>query len=409
MMPLVVARLKWLSRKNPGYGEDIRERFGHIPKRDDQPLWIHAVSVGETIASEPLVKLIQETHPDWPILITNTTPTGAQQAKRLFGESVTRHFAPYDTPKAIHQFLDNARPRALVVMETELWPNWISVLSRKNIPVLVANARLSEKSAAGYARLGGMAKEMMASITRVAAQYDADAQRFLQLGSAKESVFVSGNIKADIEITETDRQLAQDEKNKISSQRTPILIAASTHPGEDEIVLDSFVQLRKEYPKALLYLVPRHPERADDVELLLNQRSLGFIKRTTNKSDVTPDDTVILCDKMGELRALFGVADIAIMGGTFVDHGGHNPLEPAAWGMPIVAGPSQRNFDSLFNEMESFEALVRSERTAEALSQTLVDLLGDGQRMQKTGAAALAYIQNQRGAVDRLLAAIESL
>lgn len=409
MMPVVVGRLKWLSRKHAGYGQNLGERFGSIEARDDSPLWIHAVSVGETIASEPLVRRIQAVHPDWPILITSTTPTGAEQVRRQFGDSVDQHYAPYDLPQVIERFLERTKPRALVVMETELWPNWIRALSEKRIPVLVANARLSEKSATGYARLGSMAEEMMSSLNIVAAQYEADAKRFVDLGVPPDSVKVLGNIKADIEVRSEDREIAADARGYLRSARAPIIVAASTHPGEEEMILDALIEIRKMQPQALLYLVPRHPVRAPEIEAMLNERGMKYSQRSKNGSGVTDSRAVVLCDKMGELRGLFGVADMVLMGGTLVEHGGHNPLEPAAWGLPVIAGPSQRNFDSLFNEMESVNALIRVDASASAIAETCCALWADEQKRSATGQAALQYLENQRGATDRLLNALESL
>lgn len=409
MMPVVVGRLKWLARKNPGYGQNLGERFGYADQSDDSPIWIHAVSVGETIASEPLVRRIQQKHPEWPILITSTTPTGADQVARLFGNSVIHQYAPYDLPGVIERFLERTKPRALVVMETELWPNWIEILSKRNIPVLVANARLSEKSAAGYARLGAMAENMMSALTTVAAQYSADAQRFVELGVPQKSVKVLGNIKADIEVREEDRDLANEALRRHRSTRSPVIVAASTHPGEEEIILDALVEIRKSLPEALLYLVPRHSVRAAEVIELVEARELKFVQRSSEDYVVEDANSVVLCDKMGELRGLFGVADIVLMGGTLVEHGGHNPLEPAAWRLPVVAGPSQRNFDSLFREMEAAGALIRVNENAPDLAENLCTLWTDQTARENAGQAALDYLVAQQGAADRLLGVLEDL
>lgn len=409
MVPLVLGRLKWLARKNRGYGENISQRFGHSSPRDDAPVWIHAVSVGETIAAEPLIRSIQAAHPDWPILITNTTPTGAEQTERLFGDSVSRQYAPYDLPDVIERFTTRVRPRILIVMETELWPNWVAALSKSQIPIMIANARLSEKSAAGYARLGSMMEEMMSSLTLVAAQYQADAKRFCELGVPKDAVKVLGNIKADIQVTSADENIAAEARSRLEIERSPVLIAASTHPGEDEIILDAFQTVRKAFPEALLYLVPRHPERAKDIQNLVADSGLDFKLRSKPGDRVKSSDAVVICDQMGELRGLFGVADLVLMGGTLVDHGGHNPLEPAAWGKPVIAGPSQRNFDSLFSEMKSKGALVRVNAEASDIAAKLIELWEDEPLRKQIGQAALKYLETQRGAAARLLEAVESL
>ena len=401
MLPLVVARLKWLSRKHPDYGKNIRQRFGYAASRSDQPIWIHAVSVGETIAAAPLVNLILESHPDWPILITNTTPTGAEQTKRLFGDTVSQQYAPYDTPRAIERFIDNVNPRALVVIETELWPNWIAALSRQDIPVMIANARLSERSANGYARLGAMAEEMMSSITLVATQYQADAERYKNLGV--NAVKVLGNIKADTSVTDPDRQIAEGARERVEGERAPIIMAASTHPGEEEIVLDASEKVREEYPSALLYLAPRHVHRSEEIVKLIQDQGLNFVKRSQQDYGVTDNIQVVLCDQLGELKGLFGATDIVVMGGTLIDHGGHNPLEPAAWGLPIIAGPSQRNFDSLFSEMEAQSALLRAEANSDSIVHQIISGWQDPDRLASQGKAASAYLESQKGAAARVL------
>ena len=412
-MPVVVGRLKWLARKHPGYAQNIAQRFGRVQPRHDSPLWIHAVSVGETIAAEPLVRLIQKAHPDWPILITNTTPTGAEQSERLFGDSVSHQYAPYDVPGTVERFLDRINPRALVIMETELWPNWVAELSKRGVPSILANARMSEKSAARYARAGSMISEMMSSLSFIAAQYQNDAQRFKELGASENAVSVLGNIKADIQITEDDRRVAEAAKSDLETPRAPVIIAASTHPGEDEIILDAFQRIQGTLPEALLYLVPRHAVRAAEVEALITDRNLQFVRRsdqsTNERIKMESDHAIVLGDQMGELRALFGAADIVLMGGTLVDHGGHNPLEPAAWGLPILAGPSQRNFDSLFNEMEAKGALGRTDNASSAVANTLVSLWQDSSKRAAMSIAAADYLESQRGAATRVLEAIESL
>ena len=409
MMPLVVGRLKWLAKKHPDYDKNIGERFGRVSRRNDAPIWIHAVSVGETIAAAPLIQKLQAQHPDWPLLLTNTTPTGAEQARRLFGEGISQHYAPYDTPTAINRFLDNVRPRALVIVETELWPNWIVALGKRKIPVMVANARMSEKSAAGYARLGTMVSDMMGGLSAVAAQYTADAQRFVALGASARVVQTTGNIKADIALTDQDRRIAELAQAQCGNRRQPIILAASTHSGEDEILLDALIKLRESYPEILLYIVPRHPARADDISKLAEQRGLVSLKRSTEDVLMPERCTVIIGDQMGELRGLLGVADLVVMGGTLVDHGGHNPLEPAAWKLPVLAGPSQRNFDSLFQEMEAAGALARTSNDVDSVVSSVTNLWENPEYRVAMGEAAFSYLEGQQGAAERMLSILESL
>lgn len=411
LAPIAVARLHYLSRKHSGYRERIGQRFGYhnndetlTSDSNSKVLWLHAVSVGEVIASEPFVNALLLRYPKLKICITTMTPTGADQVVRSFFDAIEdqriqHRYAPYDLPGAIDRLITSLNPFALVIMETELWPNWIAKTFEKNLPCILINGRMSEKSARGYAKLGRLSLEMFRHIKCVSAQTEQDASRFRALGA--ENVLVTGNLKADFELGDNERVKAEELASLFGlKNREDVLIAASTHAGEDEIILDAFAGLLKEHPRIRLVLVPRHPDRSADISGLTSSKALGYRLRSQNLS-LDDEHPVVICDQLGELRVLYGLADIAIMGGTLIDHGGHNPLEPAAWSCSLVAGPSQRNFDLAFDALEQANAMLRVEADAKSLEDTLSQLLNDRQTTRSKGEAALAYLQESRGSTEK--------
>lgn len=406
LAPVAVARLYCLSGKHPGYRQNIAQRFGFsIPVRASESstktVWLHAVSVGEVIASEPFVKGLLSEHPQLKICLTTTTPTGAEQVGRSFADAVAKGriehcYAPYDVPVAVERFLDYLTPCALVVMETELWPNWIAQAAARNIPSILINGRLSEKSARGYKKLGRLAKEMMSSISCISAQTDEDASRYRDLGANR--VVVNGNLKSDFELSDSERNQAKQIADALGLEsRSNVLIAASTHKGEDGIILDAFARLRKNRSDLKLLLVPRHPDRASHIASLAKEKKIGYRLRS-EKLVLDQAHSLVICDLLGELRGLYGLASIAIMGGTLVNHGGHNPLEPAAWGLPLVAGPSQRNFNLAFSALEKAGAMLRVDSNSDAIVSTISPLLEDEAKAGSMGQAALGYLNQSRGA-----------
>ncbi len=404
--PLIVLRLVYRASKSPAYGQRIAERFGFFTGPDlSASIWIHSVSVGETIAAAPIVTRLQQQYPDTPIVVTTMTPTGSERVRALFGDSVFHVYAPYDLPGAVKRFLRRVQPKLLVIMETELWPNTLHACRQRNIPVLLANARLSAKSAAGYQRFAGLTKPMLRNLSQVVAQTQADAERFLQLGLPSNSITVSGSIKFDIEISEQLKETAAVLKSQWSHDgQRPLLLAASTHNGEDEIILEAFKQLLVTHPQLLLLLVPRHPERFDGVHSLAQQRGFNTDRRSTGK---VPDAStqVVIGDSMGELLLFYGVSDIAFVGGSLVNTGGHNILEPAAWGRPVITGESDFNFLEISALLQKQGGLKKVSDSA-ALAKCVLSLLGSEQKRTQMADAAQSVVANNRGALSQLLKAI---
>ena len=404
-LPLVWLRLQLRARKEPEYGLRQSERLGHVPDRvRSHCIWFHTVSAGETIAATPLIKQIAQEYSDQPVLVTTMTPTGSQQVVERLGDYVDHCYAPYDFSFAVERFFSRVKPRMLVLMETELWPNLIGAADAAGIPVVLINARLSARSAKGYAKVGGLTRRMLSQMSDIACQSEDHRQRFIQLGANPGRTQITGSVKFDMALPEDFSQKVQSTRQSFSLTDQPVWIAASTHPGEDELVLTAFAQLRKQFPHVRLLLVPRHPVRADDVGELVAASGLSFVKQ----SQCTPqqpagDVDVIVGDVMGTLQVLYGVADIAFVGGSLVPSGGHNPLEPALCQLPIVCGPHQFNFTQISETLAAHEGL-KIVHTADALSETLAAWLGDQASAEQAGAAAAAVVAANRGATAKVLA-----
>lgn len=407
-LPLIALRLALRARKASAYARRIRERFSFgLPPMQTGGIWVHAVSVGESIAAAPMIRALQARHPELPITVTCMTPTGSERIQALFGDSVQHCYLPYDLPWAAARFLNRVKPRLAVVMETELWPNHIHQCAKRGIPVAVANARLSERSARGYARFGKLTAPMLAELSLIAVQTQAEAQRFLALGARPECVDVTGSIKYDLKIDAELPQRAAELRRQWQTEQRPVWIAASTHAGEDEIILAAHRQLLKTRTDALLILVPRHPERFEAVhELCLNQ-GLTTRRRSTGQ-DVQAGDQVLLGDTMGELLFLYALADIAFVGGSLVANGGHNLLEPAALGKPVLSGPHLFNFLEIATQLREAGALSEVEN-AEQLTGRLATLLDAPTEMARMSQAGLAVLKANQGALQRLLTGLQRL
>lgn len=406
-MPVVLSRLLWKSRKNPGYRQRWGERFGFMPADvPKQCLWVHAVSVGETLAAVPLVKGFQQKHPDVPVLITTMTPNGAKQVNASFGNTARHVYLPYDLPSAINRFISTINPKMLIIIETELWPNMLHVCQQKQIPVLLANARLSEKSATNYARFPAIVQPMLKGITELAVQTSVEAERFKMLGAPSDRIEVTGTVKFDIVISDEIRQRGKQLREKWGVDR-PVLIAGSTHAGEDEIILEAFEEIKNKLPNALLLLTPRHPERAQDVAALCKKRGFSLVIHSENPT-VTPETDIYLTDVIGQLLTQYGASDVAFVGGSLVPTGGHNVLEPAAFGLPILTGPYMFNFTESEHLLRQAGALWQI-NNAEELANKVVDLLQNSQARQQAGLAGQQVIEKNRGAVQKHLQIIEKL
>lgn len=406
-LPLIVARLWWRGRRAPAYRQRIGERFGDFaPRVVPHGIWVHAVSVGEVIAAAPLVRALQQRHPELSLTVTTMTPTGSERVRALFGDSVFHVYAPYDVPHGIARFLQRVQPRLLIIMETELWPNTIHACAERDIPVVLANARLSEKSARGYGRFRALTAPMLRELSKVVAQNAEDGARFVSLGLPAAHLSVSGSIKFDIALSDDVIARATQARNAWRGAGRFIWIAASTHAGEDEIVLQAHRQLREQFADALLILVPRHPERFASVAALIEKNGFTFARRSASPI-IASDTAVLLGDTMGELLFLYGCADCAFVGGSLIARGGHNMLEPAAWGLPIVTGPSDFNFREISALLQRAAALeVVSD--AEGLAQAMIAYAGAAALRQQRGAAARQVVADNRGALAKLLGEVET-
>lgn len=402
-LPLVLLRLYRRARVAPAYGERIKERFGDVPARADRPLWVHAVSVGETVAIAPLVELLLARQPDLPVVITTMTPTGAERVRALFGDRVQHLYCPYDLPHALRRFLKRIQPRALIVVETELWPNMVAACNQRQVPVVLANARLSQRSARGYARFSALSRPMLERMALVAAQNSVDGARFVALGLPEERLDVTGSVKFDVRIPEGLDQQAQALRLSWGRDR-PVLVAGSTHEGEEQALLKAYSEWQKSIPELVLVLVPRHPERFDEVAALV--RAQGF--RMARRSQQAPqaDTQVYLGDTMGELMMLYAAADVAFVGGSLIERGGHNPLEPAALSKPVIMGVHCFNFAVICDALQEAGGLVRVD-SAEALQQQAYHWLSDGADARRAGVAGCAFVQENQGALERLYRCIE--
>ena len=405
LLPVVFARLLWRARKAPLYRKRWGERLGFFKAPlQTNGLWLHSVSVGETIAAAPLIKQIQQSYPDLPITITTMTPTGSERVTALFGDSVFHVYVPYDTPSAVGRFLKKVRPKLALIMETELWPNLIHQCSRQQVPVLIANARLSARSAKGYGRFPKLTQPMLQQVSCIAAQAEADGQRFVELGLEPQKLQVTGSIKFDIQVSSELLVDAQQLRSQWGVER-PVWVAASTHHGEDEPILQVFKALLQHYPQALLVLVPRHPERFADVAQLC--RSQGFdVAVRSQQQPVSADTQILLADTMGELMLFYAVSDIAFVGGSLVPTGGHNFLEPAALGVPVLAGPHVFNFTEISRLLVDAGGMCQLE-TVEQLAAEVRRLMDQSDERQKMGEAARSVVQNNGGAQQRLFELVE--
>jgi 3-deoxy-D-manno-octulosonic-acid transferase len=400
LLPVFVARLWWRGRVNPGYRHRISERFGYIPHHPQKGgLWIHAVSVGETLAAAPFVKRYMAEHPGTPIIITSTTPTGSEQVKRLFGERVFHMYLPYDLPIFIHRFIKAIRPGALMIMETELWPNLLAGCEQHQVPVVLANARLSENSARGYGKFSALTRPMLHRLSLVAAQNHDDGQRFLKLGLPTDRLHVIGSVKFDITIPADCAPKGAQLRAEWGADR-PVLALASSHPEEDEQVLDIYRALEKEVPGLLLLLIPRHPERFEAVTNAARSRQLSVHRRSNGR--VNTQIQVYVADTMGEMLPLLASADLVIMGGSLIEHGGHNPIEPAALGKATLIGPYYANFAAIVDTLKDDGALEVMTDLSQ-MKDVVVRHLHDKERRVDMGRKAQAAVDENRGAVAQLV------
>lgn len=403
--PLLLFSLYRTKNGKPAFGSRWKEHWGFTPKIDGQhPIWIHAVSVGESIAAIPVIKALKQAQPHRTILVTTTTSTGAEQIAKL-GDLVEHRYMPLDFAWCVRRFLRTVQPAQLLIVETELWPNTLRTVHQQNIPITVINARLSERSYLRYQKFSALFNLIRPYVDQILCQYPSDAERFIRLGFHPEQVQVTGSIKFDIEIPPTVIEQGHQLRQQLGAQR-PVWIAASTHQGEDDIVLNAHQILLNDFPDALLILVPRHPERFDGVFELCNQH--GFTtQRRTSPASIDTNSQVYLADTMGEMLLLLSAADICFMGGSLLGDkvGGHNLLEPAALGKPLLNGPSYYNFSEIMLLLSHHQA-VKISHNASQLAQLLSELIHLPTLGAAMGQQALQVVEMNRGAIQKTVAAI---
>jgi 3-deoxy-D-manno-octulosonic-acid transferase len=398
LIPFALLKLWWRGRKQPGYRQHIPERFGlyKTPAPEQPVIWLHAVSVGETRAAAPLVEALLDRYPDHRILLTHSTPTGREAGEQLFGDRVLRTYLPYDLPEAMELFLAHYRPRIGLLMETELWFNLIDLCDRKYIPLMLVNARLSEKSARGYARLGRLVRQGLQRLKAVAAQTEADAQRLRELGGR--DVVVTGNLKFDAAPPADASTTGMQLRARFGAER-PVFLAASTREGEEALVLDAIASLNA--TALLTVIVPRHPQRFDEVAALLEKRGLTYVRRSSLQP-VPADCRVVLGDSMGEMHAYYAACDFAFVGGSLLPLGGQNLIEACAMGKPVLVGPHTYNFEVVTHEAVAAGAARQVADIAE-LAEAVGALMHDETARSSMGQAALTFSQQHQGVMERLM------
>ena len=410
LIPAYFIRLTWRGIGNKKYLQRWGERLGIAnvrPTKDKSIVWVHAVSVGEVNASIPLLRTLMEEYPRAEFLVTTSTPTGSDILLSKLGNKVKHQYVPIDIPICINLFINTWKPKALILLETEIWPNIIHCCKKQGIITALVNARLSEKSKSKYLRFSSLIQPAINSLDLILAQYKSDADRFNEIVVDKK-IKLCGNLKFDQDMPEELESISGSIRDSwsIEGKRRPTLIAASTHEGEEVIILDAFNEILKEINDALLILVPRHLERFSRVKSLIDEQGFNFSSRS-KKEDVTNDVQVLLGDTMGELNFLHSVSDVAFVGGSLIDHGGQNLLEPAAQGLPLCSGPSVRNFVEISNQLKKASGLKIINNKNE-LADYFIDLINDKNNLRKTGQASKYIFMENRGAIGLIKKDLDS-
>lgn len=399
--PLAVLRLKKKSELLPAYGQRLDERKGFVPSMKDPVVWFHTVSVGESLAAIAMIKQIIAQHPNKTILVTTTTPTGSELVQSKLAGVVAHCYLPWDRRLFIERMLKRIQPELLVLMETEVWPELITQLNQKNIPIVLANARMSQRSAQGYLKIAAFSRSIFSKLSLVCAQSPGDLERFQRLGV--HAVKVTGTVKFDVQLSDQARQLAQTWLPSLNQRF--VWLAASTHPGEEAQMIAAHKQLLLTMPDALLILAPRHPERRDELASLLDQSELTYQLRS--RAMVTGEQVWVL-DSLGELVGAMGASHVVFMGGSLVEHGGHNPLEAGAWPRPVLSGPHYFNFTEVCNKLLAEQAMGIVD-TPKALAEKLV-LLAEQPELANDLALRLGRVLKQnRGSTKKQVAEINNL
>ena len=404
LLPVLPLRLWWRGRREPGYRANVGERFGLYrgAAHATGALWIHAVSLGETRAIAPLIERLQREAPARPILLTHMTATGREAGRTLFGDRVMQAWLPYDVPFAVRRFLEHFRPRAGLLVETELWPNLTAAVARTDVPLLLINARLSERSAQGYRRVALLSRPLLRAIAGIAAQSEADAGRLRDLGA--QHVVVTGNLKFDVAVTPAQRHQGAALRALFGADR-PVLMLASTRDGEEALLLDALARTDALPAATLIVIVPRHPQRFDAVAALLDERRVPYARRSAN-APIGASTRVVLGDSLGEMFAYYGACDVAFVAGSLLPLGGQNLIESIAVGAPTLIGPHMFNFAEASEAALAAGAALRI-RDADEMFAVAARLLGDRGERERMRENAQTFIAAHRGAIDRLWAWLE--
>ena len=404
--PVALVMHLWRGLRDPSYRERLGERFGFGPTLPGDTIWIHAVSVGEVQAAESLIKQLLARHPRHPLLLTTVTPTGAVRARQLFGDSVRLRYIPFDLPGSVRRFFDRVRPRLALILETELWPNLYAECGRREVPLVLASARISPRSVGRYRRLVPLFRGALSHGIVIAAQSETDAERFRSIGANPARTHVTGNIKFDFQLPPGIEQRGARWR-EVNAQGRPIWVAGSTHEDEEDMILDAHDAVRRQFPDALLLLVPRHPQRFDAARDLLTRRGESFTNRSSGTA-IPRVTSVMLGDTMGELMMFYAAADVAFVAGSLVPVGGHNLLEPASLGRPVLTGPHNFNSEAVASLLLEAGA-SRVVADTRQLGEGVAALLRDTGLRTSMGAAGRGVLDANRGAVDRLLRLVDPL
>jgi 3-deoxy-D-manno-octulosonic-acid transferase len=407
LIPFILLRLLWRGIKAPAYRSRWRERFALYNQKFPQGvIWFHAVSVGEAEALFPLVRQIQKQHPDAKLLITTTTPTGSARVKAVMRETVAHVYLPYDVPDAVNRFMQCFKPKLAVIMETEIWPNLFISCGKNNIPLYIINARLSAKSSRGYQKIPTLVHPALAQVSLIATQTQDDASRFIAIGADCEKVKILGNIKFDVEIPPAIIEHGLQIKADLFRDRFVWLIA-STHKDEEAMFLEIYKEIKQKIPELLLVLVPRHPERFADVKKLCEQLQLSVVMRTSGDRVNTEND-VYLVDTMGELKMLYAASDVAFVGGSMVPRGGHNILEAAAVGVPVMFGPYMVNFKEIARGVLSHNAAIQCQNKDELVNSILA-LYEQPAYREALAEKGREFVRENQGAIARICAMLDQV
>lgn len=404
--PIAILVQLWRGLRDPSYRGSLSERLGFGPPVEGPTIWVHAVSVGEVQASQPLVAELRRRHPGHRILMTTVTPTGAARARLLFGDQVRHRYVPLDLPGAVKRFFDRVQPKLAMILETELWPNLYGECGRRGVPLVLASARISPRSVGKYRRLVPLFRKTLSHGIVIASQSESDAERFRSIGAAPGRTHATGNIKFDFQPPEGIEELGRRWRER-NAQGRPVWVAGSTHEGEEAVVLDAHRRVLEKFPDALLVLVPRHPQRFESVRELLAKRGERSANRSTGAA-IAPATSVLLGDTMGELMTFYAAADVAFVAGSLVPVGGHNLLEPASVGRPVLTGPHNFNGEEIAQLlMDAGAAIIVSD--TEQLAHAVTNLFGDPDLRSVMGAAGKSVLDANRGALDRLLTLVDPL